>query len=222
MLFEQLSGQHGLRSIEAGMNSQRSSFYHLGIAGNTEVKRSTLSYANSNRSADLYKSLFETTLEKARQNGASHGFRFKNPLYSVDATTIDLCLKLFPWADFRKNNGGIKLTVKLDHRGKIPCFVAESNAREHDARKIHSVPFAANDVAVFDRGYADYEYFASLSEQKVWFVTRLKKNARYKRVKKNESAGKNIVSDYEIIIPGYSNEKRLRKIIVRDRDTGKR
>jgi hypothetical protein len=96
MLFGQLSGQHGLRSIETGMNSQRSSFYHLGIDENTEVKRSTLSYANSNRSADLYKNLFETTLEKAQQHNTSHGFRFKNPLYSVDATTIDLCLKLFP------------------------------------------------------------------------------------------------------------------------------
>jgi putative transposase len=161
MLFGQISGQHGLRSIETGMNSQRNSFYHLGIDENTEVKRSTLSYANSNRSADLYKSLFETMLEKAQQNSTSHGFRFKNPLYSVDATTIDLCLKLFPWADFRENKGGIKLTVKLDHQGKIPCFVAESNAREHDCKKIRSVPFAVNDIVVFDRGYADYDYFAT-------------------------------------------------------------
>jgi hypothetical protein len=130
------------------MNSQRNSFYYLGIEGNTEVKRSILSYANSNRSADLYKSLFETTLEKAQQKSASHGFRFKNPLYSVDAMTIDLCLKLFPWADFRENKGEIKLTVKLDHGGKIACFVAESNAREHDCKKIRSVPFTANDVGV--------------------------------------------------------------------------
>jgi putative transposase len=222
MLFGQLSGQHGLRSIETGMNSQRNSFYHLGIDENTEVKRSTLSYANSNRSADLYKSLFETTLEKAQKNSASHGFRFKNPLYSVDATTIDLCLKLFPWADFRKNKGGIKLTVKLDHRGKIPCFVAESNAREHDSKKIRLVPFDANDVVVFDRGYADYGYFARLTGQKVWFVTRLKKNAKFRRVKKNETTGLNIISGYDIIIPGYSKEKRLRKIIARDPDTGKK
>jgi putative transposase len=222
MLFGQLSGQHGLRSIETGMNSQRDSFYHLGINGNTEVKRSTLSYANSHRSAELYKSLFETIMEKARQSGASHGFRFKNPLYSVDATTIDLCLKLFPWADFRERKGGIKLTVKLDRQGKIPCFVTESNAREHDSKKIRLVPFAANDVVVFDRGYTDYGYFASLTSQKVWFVTRLKKNAQFRRVKKNEGTGRNVVSDYEIIIPGYSNEKRLRKIIVRDPDTGKK
>jgi hypothetical protein len=214
MLFGQLSGQHGLRSIDTGMTSQRNSFYHLGINENTEVKRSTLSYANSRRSAELYQSLFETTLEKAQQSGASHGFRFKNPLYSVDATTIDLCLKLFPWADFRERKGGIKLTVKLDHQGKIPCFVAESNAREHDSKKIRSVPFAANDVVVFDRGYTDYGYFAALSGQKVWFVTRLKKNAKFKRVKRNGVTGKNIVSDYEIIIPGYSKENRLRKIMV--------
>ena len=222
MLFGQISGQHGLRSIESGMNSQRTSFYHLGIDGSTGVKRSTLSYANNNRSSDLYKSVFETILEKAQQNKTSHGFKFKNPLYSVDATTIDLCLKLFPWADFRKNKGGIKLTVKLDHQGKMPCFVTESNAREHDCKKIRTIPFVANDVVVFDRGYADYAYFASLTGQKVWFVTRLKKNAKFKRVKKNEMIGKGIVSDYEIIIPGYSKEKRLRKIMVRDPETGKK
>jgi putative transposase len=162
------------------------------------------------------------TLEKAQQKGASHGFRFKNPLYSVDATTIDLCLKLFPWADFREHKGGIKLTVKRDHQGKIPSFAAESNAREHDCKKIRSVPFAAKEVVVFDRGYTDYAYFASLTGQKVWFETRLKKNAKFRRVKKNESTGKNLISDYEIIIPGYAKEKTLRKIIVGDPDTGKK
>jgi hypothetical protein len=99
VLFRQITGRHGLRSIETGMNSRRNSFYHLGINEDTEVKRSTLSYANSRRSSDLYKSLFETVLEKARRNKASHGFRFKNPLYSVDAATIDLCLKLFSWKE---------------------------------------------------------------------------------------------------------------------------
>jgi putative transposase len=222
MLFGQVSGQHGLRSIETGMNSQRNSFYHLGIEQKAEVKRSTLSYANNNRSSALYKGVFETILEKTRQNSVSHRFRFKNPLYSVDATTVDLCLKLFPWADFRKNKGGIKLTVKLDHQGKIPCFVTSSNAREHDCKKIRLIPFSANDVVVFDRGYTDYAYFASLTGQKVWFVTRLKKNAKFRRVKKNKAAGKDIVSDYEIIIPGYSKDRQLRKIMVRDPETGKK
>jgi len=119
MLFSQLTGQHGLRSMEQGMNSQRNCWYHLGITNTErEVKRSTLSYANAHRSADLFKAVFESLLIQAQAILGNHGFRFKNPLYSIDSTTIDLCLQLFPWADFRKNKGGIKLTVKLDHHLK--------------------------------------------------------------------------------------------------------
>jgi putative transposase len=224
MLFGHVSGQHGLRSIETGINSQKNSWYHLGISERgREVKRSSLSYANNHRSAGLFKRFFETVLAQAQENKASHGFRFKNPLYSVDATTIDLCLKLFPWADFRKNKGGIQLTVKLDHQGKIPCFVVDSPAREHEVTKIREVPLKADDVVVFDRGYTDYGYFMTLPQQKTWFVTRLKKNAVLRRVKRNdEIKNKNIVSDYEIILPRYSKEERLRKIISRDPLTGKR
>jgi hypothetical protein len=114
MVFGQISGQHGLRGIETGMNSQTSSWFHLGINGKAKtVKRSTLSYANQNRSADLFKSLFAAVLVKAQTMKESHGFRFKNPLYSIDSTTIDLCMKLFPWADFREHktcnhSGGIQ------------------------------------------------------------------------------------------------------------------
>ena len=167
MLFSQLTGQHGLRNIEQSMNNQRNGWYHLGIANTQrEIKRSTLSYANAHRSADLFKAAFASLLIQAQSLLGSHGFRFKNPLYSIDSTTIDLCLKLFPWADFRENKGGIKLTVKLDHQGKIPCFAVESNAREHDAKKAREVPYEAGDVLVFDRGYADYGYFASICEKK--------------------------------------------------------
>jgi putative transposase len=140
-------------------------------------------------------------------------------MYSVDATTIDLCLKLFPWADFRENKGGINLTVKLDHQGKIPCFITGSNAREHDCKKIHRVLFTANDVVVFDCGYTDY----SLTGQKVWFVTRLKKNTGFKRVKRNESLGKEWYQTMKSSFPAIYKEKHLRKIIVRDpADTGKK
>jgi hypothetical protein len=224
MLFSQLTGQHGLRSMEQGMNSQRNGWYHMGITNTErEVKRSTLSYANAHRSADLFKAVFLSLLIQAQAQMGSHRFKFKNPLYSIDSTTIDLCLKLFPWADFRKGKAGIKLTVKLDHQGKIPCFVVESNAREHDAKKAREVPYEAGDVLVFDRGYADYGYFASICEKKAYFVTRLKKNAVYRRVKKNPvKEGGNVISDYEIIIPSLSKEITLRKIIIRDPETKKR
>jgi len=136
---------------------------------------------------------------------------------------IDLCLKLFPCADFRKGKGGIKLTVKLDHRGKIPCFAVVSNAREHDVNKAWEIPYNSGDVLVFDRGFTDYTYFKAVCDKKTWFVTRLKNNAAYKRVKKRTvQKGGNIISDYEIIIPSLSEEIVFRKIIVRDPKTKKK
>jgi putative transposase len=224
MLFAQISGQHGLRSIEQGINSQRNGWYHMGITDTERsIKRSTLSYANAHRDSNLFKAVFENLLDATKLIKEKHRFRFKNPLYSIDSTIIDLCLKLFPWADFRKGKGGIKVTVKLDHQGKIPCFAVASNAREHDSKKIKDVPYKAGDVLVFDRGYTDYGYFRALCEEKVWFVTRLKRNAVYRRVKKNAvKGGGSIISDYEIIIPSLSNELIFRKIIVRDPETKKK
>jgi IS4 transposase len=167
--------------------------------------------------------VFEYLVIEAQAVKEPHGFKFKNPLYSIDSTIIDLCLKLFPWADYRKEKGGIKMTMKLDHQGKIPCFAIVSNAREHDSKKICAVPYNTGDVLVFDRGYVNYEYFAEICAEKAWFVTRLKSNAVYKRGKKNpvpESG--NILSDCEIIIPRLSREIKLRKIIARDPETKKR
>ena len=224
MLFGQISNQHGLRSLVQGINSQRGGWYHMGITDiEREVKRSTISYANAHRDSDLFQAVFESLLEQAQEGKGAHGMRFKNPLYSIDSTTIDLCLRLFPWADFRKGKGGIKLTVKLDHQGKIPCFAVMSNAREHDVNKLPEIPFSPGDVLVFDRGYTDYEYFEALCEEKMWFVTRLKKNAMYKRVEKRAvKEGGNIISDYEVIIPSLSKHRVLRKIVVRDPETKKK
>jgi hypothetical protein len=122
-----------------------------------------------------------------------------------------LCVKLFFRADFRTEKAGIKLTVKLDHQGKIPCFIVASKARQHAVKKIRDVPVARGDIVVFDRGYTDYEYVAALCRGKVWLVTRLKRNANYQRVKKNPvQSGGVIVSDYEIIIPSLSKDIRLK------------
>jgi len=224
MLFSQISSQHGLRSIEQSMNNQRNNWYHLGITNaNREIKRSTLAYANTHRDSNLFKALFENLVTEAQSVKNTHGFRFKNPLYSIDSTTIDLCLKLFPWADFRKGKSGIKLTVKLDHQGKIPCFAVMSNARKHDVNQLYEVPYESGDVLVFDRGYTDYAYFSMLCAKKTWFVTRLRSNAVYKRVgKRPVKESINILSDYEIIIPSLSKELTFRKIIVRDPETKKK
>jgi len=224
MLFSQISGQHGLRSIEQSMNNQKNSWYHLGIT-NTEkrINRSTMSYANAHRNSDLFKALFEKLVEEAQLVKSSHGFKFKNSLYSFDSTIISLCMKLFPWAEQRKSKGGIKLTVKLDHQGKIPCFVLVSNAREHDVNKIWDIPYNPGDVLVFDKGYTNYRFFTSVCKNKAWFVTRLKAKATYKCVRKRTvKEGGNVISDYEIIIPSLPQKTIFRKIIVRDPETKKK
>jgi hypothetical protein len=223
MLFAQLSGQSGLRSIEDGINQQRSSLYHLGIPRN--VKRSTLAYANENRDAALFEGLFYTILEHM-PSGQKHGFRFKNPLYSIDATTIDLCLKLFPWADYRETKAGIKVSVKLDHRGKIPCFAVISNAREHESQEVENIPLQSGDIVTFDRGYNNYKYFAKLCFNSIYFVTRLKENASYTIVSSNETGNtKNIQSDEVILLDGFYAQKDcpfyLRKIVSLDPKTEK-
>lgn len=223
MLFAQLSGQSGLRSIEDGLNQQQQSLYHLGITRN--IKRSTLAYANENRDAALFEGLFYTILGQV-PSGQKHGFRFKNPLYSIDATTIDLCLKLFPWADFRETKAGIKVSIKLDHRGKIPCFAVISNAREHESQEVETIPLHPEDIVTFDRGYNNYKYFAKLCFNSIYFVTRLKENASYTVVRSNTTGGnKNILSDEVIILDGFYAQKDcpfyLRKIVSRDPKTEK-
>jgi len=222
MLFAQLSGQSGLRSIEDGINQQRSSLYHLGVS--TEVKRSTIAYANEHRDASLYEDLFYAVLSTVPVADQKHGFRFKNPLYSIDATTIDLCLKLFPWADFRDTKAGIKLSIKLDHRGKVPCFAVISNARTHESKELPNIPLNTGDIVTFDRGYNHYGYFANLCKRKIYFVTRIKSNATYPVVRKNCNAkSENIVSDEIIELNGFYARKdcsfHLRRIVSIDPDT---
>jgi len=224
MLFAQLTGQTGLRAIEDGINQQRSALYHLGIS--SEVKRSTIAYANEHRDASLYEDLFYKILSTVPVKEQKHNFRFKNPLYSIDATTIDLCLKIFPWADFRKTKAGIKLSVKLDHRGKIPCFALISNARKHESQELPNIPLNTGDVVVFDRGYNHYNYFATLCQRKIYFVTRIKSNATYTVVCKNKTDKKGrIISDEIIELIGFYAQKNcpfhLRRIKSYDPDTDK-
>jgi hypothetical protein len=224
MLFAQLTGQTGLRSIEDGINQQYASLYHLGLS--QKVRRSTISYANENRDSALFEDLFYAILEDVHTNRNKHGFKFKNPLYSIDATTIDLCLNLFPWADFRDTKAGIKISVKLDHRGNVPCFVVISNAREHESQEVEKIPLKTGDIVAFDRGYNNYKYYANLCSEKIYFVTRLKENAVYSVVQENET-GKNstVLSDEIIMLNGFYAQKDcpfyLRRIVSLDPKTQK-
>lgn len=223
MQFAQLSGQDGLRGVEHAMASHKNLNYHLGTK---EVKRSTLSYANKHRSHLLFKDIFESLLSKVMTKTSKHKFRFKNDLYSIDASTIDLCLSLYDWAKFRKTKGGIKLHVKLNHSGYVPEFVNVTSADHHEVNEIQNIPLKSGDVVTFDRGYNNYNQFAKYCRESIYFVTRMKKNAKYRVVERRDvRKHKNISSDQIIELTGFSSKTKcphqLRRIRIKDPETGK-
>lgn len=211
MLFGQLSGQSGLRGIESGLSMNEKNLYHLGIS---PVKRSTLAYANNKRSHEIYRDLFYTLLGRLHGNRKKHKFKFKNPLYSIDASTIDLCLNLFPWAHFRKTKGGVKMHVKLDHSGYIPDFITMTTAKTHERKEISNIPAKKGDVLVFDRGYNDFELFSNYCREGIYFVSRLKSNAAYEvLLEKDTESYENIGFDRTIKMTGiYTSQKCKQKL----------
>ena len=223
MLFGQLGGQDSLRGIEAVMATQAGSLYHLGIQ---PIHRSTLAYTNEHRSHELFKKIFFQMLSKCLTIAPQHRFRFKNQVYSMDASTIDLCLSLYNWAKFRTTKGAVKLHVKLNHSGYLPSFMVVTTGKVHEQKVAPSIPLESGDVAIFDRGYTDFRWYKTLDDKGVFFVTRLKKNAYYKVVdRKVVSKYENIYSDQIIKLKGfYSAGKfpdKLRRIRSKDPVTSK-
>ncbi len=223
MLFGQLAGQDSLRGIEAGLATQASCLYHLGIK---PIHRSTLAYANEHRTHELFQSIFNLMLSKCQEIAPRHNFRFKNPLYSLDATTINLCLSLYNWATFRKKKGAVKLHVKLNHSGYLPSFVIMTEGNVHEQKAALSIPFEKDDVVVFDRGYNKFEWLKALDNAGVFFVTRLKTNSQYRVLERFDvSSHPNITSDQNIEWTGFNSTKKypgmLRRIRSVDSETGK-
>jgi len=223
MLFGQLAGQDSLRGIEAGLATQAQGLYHLGIE---PIHRSTLAYANEHRSHELFKKIFLGMLSKCEAIAPKHKFRFKNPLYSLDATVIDLCLSLYNWAKFRTTKGAVKLHVKLNHAGYLPTFMVVTNGNVHETQVAPSIPLEKGDVAIFDRGYTDFKWYKTLDDKGVYFVTRIKKNAYYAVMERRSTEKyEHIYSDQIIQLKGfYSKHKfpyRLRRIRSKDPETGK-
>jgi putative transposase len=223
MLFAQFAGHDSLRGVEAGLATQGRKLYHLGIK---PINRSTLAYANKQRPQELFKKLFFQMLSKCQPLAPKHKFRFKNKLYSLDATTIDLCLSMYDWAKFRTTKGAIKLHVKLNHAGYLPNFAVITEAAVHEQKSVVHIPLERNDVVVFDRGYTDFAWYRSLVDKGIFFVTRLKKNADFKVVERRATKHlKNIYSDHIIELKGFYTKQKcpylLRRIRCKDPETGK-
>jgi hypothetical protein len=181
MLFAQVGQAHSLREIEYGLATCMGKLNHLGMS--EAPARSTLSYANNHRPWELYQQVFYDVLAQCREVAPHHRFRFKNPLYSLDATVIDLCLTLFPWAKFRSTKGAVKLHLLLDHAGYLPTFAHITEGRRHESQTASEMPLARGSIVAMDRGYTDYGQFATWNDRGITFVTREKVNAVYTVVK---------------------------------------
>jgi len=184
MLFCQLGHAKSLREICGGLAASEGKLRHLGLP--TAPARSTLAYANEHRPWQLCQTVFDQLLAKCQTLAASQPgtmkkikFRFKNPLLSLDASVIDLCARMFDWAKFRLTKGAVKLHLLLDHDGYLPSYAVITEGKTHEVRVARQMRFAPGTILVFDRGYTDYEWFANLIQQGVYFVTRLKENADY-------------------------------------------
>ena len=220
LLSMQLTARVSLRDGVASLKARLKSLYHLGVK---PVARSTFADANSQRPASFFEALFTLMYRRCQPLAPKHKFRFKNKLFSLDATVVSLCLSLFPWARFRRTKGGIKLHTLLDHDGYLPAFVAISPAREHEVQRARSLSLPKGSIVVEDMGYTDYDRYAQLTAQKIFFVTRQKRNARYEvleRRKVNKKQG--LLSDQTIRLQAQECSIPLRRIAYRDAATGRR
>jgi IS4 transposase len=221
MLFCQLAAAHSLREISGGLATAMGKLIHLGMKA--APPRSTLAYANAHRPWQLFEAVFYQVLQEASSVAAlqKRRFRFKNPLRSLDASTIDLCLSMFDWARFRRTKGAIKLHLLLDHQGCLPCWALITEGKTHDVKAARLLDFAPGTIVAVDRGYVDYSLFGRWTEASVWFVTRAKDNMDYRVVKRRPLPERgNVLQDEEIILKGFYARRncphRLRRIVVWD------
>jgi len=219
----QLNGRQSLRDIETCLNSQQHLHYHLGAKA---ISKSSLARANEGRDYAFYAQLFELLYQRCTQGSPKHRFRFKNKLFSLDGSLLDVSAKLFPWADYNLKKSAFKLHLGLDHDGLIPCFarVTEGRTSENEIAQQFTAP--AGSVVVFDKGYNNYKWHNSLTEKGVYWVTRIRGNAKYEVVQERDFVinGK-VMSDqliqYSSSQRGTNRLKPIRLITYLDSETDK-
>ena len=204
MAFAQLTYRESLRDIEACLQAQKSKLYHMGIR--SSVSRNNLAHANKVRDWRIYADLAHVLIQTARKMyvGDNFALELANTVFALDATTIDLCLSMFPWAKFRKNKGAVKLHTLLDLRGNIPTFIHISDGKLHDVNILDILPLEAGAFYVMDRGYLDFTRLYTISKSSAFFVTRAKSNLKYRRIYSHpidRSTG--LICDQSIMLTGF-------------------
>jgi Transposase DDE domain/Domain of unknown function (DUF4372) len=224
ILFSQVKQKDSIRDIVTGLEANESRWYHLGLTG---IHRSTFSDANNKRSFQIFEDLFYHLLSRCKDLTPKHRFKFKNELYSIDASVIDLCLSVFPWAKFRKTKGAIKMHCLYDHSGALPSFVTITDGKKHDVTVAKEVgfPLSPDSIVSMDRAYIDYKWLNSLDVKRVWFVTRAKSNIDCVITGQHPVSGKGVLKDQMILLTGPRTKnyypKELRMIEFYDEETKK-
>ena len=226
MAFGQLTFRESLRDVETCLRSRPDQLYHLGIRG--EVSRSVLADANRERDWRIYHDLAQLLIRRARVLYANEplGLDLNETVYALDSTTIDLCLKLFPWARFRRAKAAIKLHTLLDLRGSIPTFISISQGKQADVRVLDELLLEPGAFYVMDRGYVDFQRLYGFVLAGAFFVTRAKTNLQYTRLESLPvDATTGVRSDQIIWLRNPSSIKhypdKLRRIHYVDAETGK-
>jgi len=226
MAFAQLTYRESLRDIEACLRAQGNKLYHMGIR--SQVSRNTLANANKNRDWRIYADLAHSLIPIARKLylNEDFGIELDQTVYALDATTIDLCLSLFPWAEFKQSKSAIKLHTLLDLRGSIPTFIHISEGRVHEVNILDDLLPEAGAIYVMDRGYLDFFRLYDLNKAHAFFVIRAKSNLACRRLYSGptDQTG-SVLCDQTIKLTGPNSARyypeKLRRIKVRDTETGK-
>ena len=227
MAFAQLTYRESLRDIEACMSAQSAKFYSMGFRG--PIRRSTLADANERREWRIYVDFSQRLIAQARRlyAGESLGMELTNTVYALDATTIDLCLSVFPWALFRTTKAAVKMHTLLDLRGSIPSFIHVSDGKLHDVNVLDMLVPEAGAIYIMDRAYVDFARLYTLNQAGAFFVIRAKSNMDARRIYSapaDRTTG--IICDQTIALNGYYTKRdyplHLRRVRFKDSESGKR
>ena len=223
MAFAQLTYRESLRDIECCLRAMKAKLYHMGIRG--KISRSTIADANENRDWRIYCDFAQILIHQARQLYANDdfGLQLNETVYALDATIIDLCLSLFPWARYRKTTGAIKLHTLLDLKGNIPSFIAITKGKVHEVNILDELIPEAGAIYIMDRGYFDFQRLYSFHQYSSFFVVRAKASASLQRLYSmpvDKSCG--LRCDQIVVPTGFYLRKnypeKLRRVVFVDTD----
>ena len=227
MAFAQLTYRESLRDIQACLRGSQQKLYHMGFRG--KVSRNTLAHANQIRDWRIYGDLAHILIAQARKLYAHEDFgvELEEAVYAFDASTIDLCLSVFPWAKFRQRKGAIKLHTLLDLRGSIPTLIFITHGKVHEINLLDELIFEPGAIYLFDRGYLDFARLYKIHQSPAFFIIRAKRNFRFRRLfSQPADKAQGIQADQIIQLHGFYSHRdypdRLRRIRYFDAETQKR